>query len=410
MHLRWPQLHIILALTLLTKTAGNLSDRTVASSAATMPPVSPEDASLVNSPLPDMPLLPITSKYTVRACRAMKVSSKDIFVCSYPKSGTTWTQNIVVRLLWEMSGSSNSTNDGTNNNPLPEDWHLSHSAPFYEVDQYWREKRLNSGCSTKKNQDDEPMERIPAQTPILRRNRSDNNSNSNDEYRVFNTHLLPHQLPKDAKCVYVVRDPLDVMVSFYYHLSNQAVEDGGFTGSFEDFFEGFLDGTIVYGKWQDHIEAWLGEDVGKNRNFLLLHYEDMKQDLAKETKRVARFLMDGDDDQSGPENDDDGYVDEIVSRVVPHCTFAAMKQEQKRYTPLTVSWKSDPKTGKPYDKFVRKGTVGDGRKFLLEVTSPSGPSSSALRDRWVSKDVPIARARWRKAGVEEEIINRYLRR
>ena len=291
MRSRWPQLHSLLALTLLTKSAGNLSDRTVASPSATMPPISPEDASLVNSPLQDMPLLPITSKNTVRACRAMKVSSKDIFVCSYPKSGTTWTQNIVVRLLWEMSGSSNNTNDGTNHNPLPEDWHLSHSAPFYEVDQYWREKQLNNDSNTMKNQDDEPMERIPAQTPILSRNRSDNKSNSNDEYRVFNTHLSPHQLPKDAKCVYIVRDPLDVMVSFYHHLSNQAVEDGGFTGSFEDFFEGFLDGTIVYGKWQDHIEVWLGEDVGNNRKFLLLHYEDMKQDLARETKRLARYAM-----------------------------------------------------------------------------------------------------------------------
>jgi len=134
----------------------------------------------------------------------------------------------------------------------------------------------------------------------------------------------------------------------------------------------------------------------------------MKQDLARETKRLARFLTDGEDDQSDTENSDGGYVDEIVSRVIPHCTFAAMKQEQKRYRPLTVSWKRDPETGKPYDKFVRKGTVGDGRKFLLEVSSPSGPSSSTSRDRWVGKDVPIARARWKKAGVEEGIINRYL--
>ena len=71
MRSRWPQLHSLLALTLLTKSAGNLSDRTVASPSATMPPISPEDASLVNSPLQDMPLLPITSKNTVRACRAM---------------------------------------------------------------------------------------------------------------------------------------------------------------------------------------------------------------------------------------------------------------------------------------------------------------------------------------------------
>ena len=404
----WILLLILIALTVLIKTTEGLSDRPVVPSAATtgeataatatMASISPEDSSMVNDPLPEIPLLPITSKTTVGACRAMKVSSKDVFVCSYPKSGTTWVQNIIVRLLWEISGSSK-TNEGSNHRPLPDDWHLSQSAPFYEVDQYWRPKQRES--------QDKSMERLPAETPIRNSRHGDNDDDSKDEYRVFNTHLLPHQLPENAKCVYVIRDPLDVMVSFYHHLSNQAVEDGGYTGSFEEFFEGFLDGTIVYGKWQDHIEAWLGGEGNTERGFLLLHYEDMKQDLAKETKRIARFLYDG-DDHNGVENSIDQYLDEIVSRVVPYCTFSAMKRDRTRYTPLTVSWKSDPKTGKPYDEFVRKGTVGDGRKFLLETTSPSGSSSASSRDRWVDKDVLIARARWEKASVDQDIIDRYL--
>lgn len=342
--------------------------------------VSDDDAFLVNASLPEIPLLPITSNTTIRACRAMKVSPRDVFVCSYPKSGTTWTQNIVVRLLWEISGMSGRNKK---HRPLPDDWHLSQSAPFYEVDQYWRPKKGER----------ESFGRLPAETPIK--------DDSNNEYRVFNTHLLPHQLPENAMCVYVIRDPLDAMVSFYHHLSNQSVEDGGFTGSFDEFFEEFLDGTIVYGKWQDHIEAWMGRDFKRKRKVLLLHYEDMKDNLAKETKRLAKFLLDG-NGNSTIENYNERCLDELVSRVVPHCTFEAMKKERRRYTPLTVSWRIDPKTGKPYDAFVRKGAVGDGQKFLLEMTS------TALRDRWVNKDVSIARARWKKAGVDQNIIDRYL--
>jgi hypothetical protein len=365
-----------------------ISTQTETTSFVAMSSIAPEDSYLVNDPLPEMPLLPITSEATVRACRAMKTSSRDVFVCSYPKSGTTWTQNIVVRLLWEIAS-------GNSDHPLPEDWHLSHSAPFYEVDQYWRRSQKDSKSTNDNHDEEESMERLAAQTPIRNEN----------EYRVFNTHLLPHQLPKNAKCVYVVRDPLDVMVSFYHHLSNQAVEDGGFTGTFEEFFEGFLEGTIVYGKWQDHIEAWLGNGVvvdgtDKERNFLLLHYEDMKEDLARETKRLVKFLSDEDDESS-----EDRYLDELVSRVVPQCTFDAMKRERKRYTPLTVSWKVNPKTGKPYDEFVRKGTIGDGRKLVLETPSSS---SSALKDRWTDQDTPIAKARWNNAGVEQDIIDRYL--
>ena len=160
----------------------------------------------------------------------------------------------------------------------------------------------------------------------------------------------------------------------------------------------------MYGKWQNHIEAWLGAkskdiDHEKNENpFLLLHYEDMKEDLARETKRLARFLLES---ESG-ETPDDQYLDTIVSKVVPQCTFASMKRDRKQYTPKTVSWKTDPQTGKPFE-FVRKGMVGDGRKFLLET-----PSVATLRDRWIHRDALTARARWTKASVPQEIVDRYL--
>jgi hypothetical protein len=421
-----PLLLFLIVLTALFETTESLSDRpnvappsatavnriadieegearsTATATSSTMASLSPKYACLVKDPLPEMPLLPITSEATVRACRAMKISSRDVFVCSYPKSGTTWTQNIIVRLLWEIASGNNNNNNNSSSRPLPEDWHLSHSAPFYEVDQYWQRSQKDSKSTNDDQDEEEPMERLAAKTPIL--------NEKENEYRVFNTHLLPHQLPPNAKCVYVVRDPLDVMLSFYHHLSNQAVEDGGYTGTFEEFFEGFLEGTIVYGKWQDHIEAWLGNGVDgtdKERNFLLLHYEDMKKDLAKETKRLAKFLVDDNNGESSENRKtfDDRCLDEIVSRVVPHCTFDAMKRERKRYTPLTVSWKTNPKTGKPYDKFVRKGNIGDGRKILLETPSSS---SSTLKDRWIDRDVPIAEARWKKAGVEQEIVDRYL--
>jgi hypothetical protein len=40
--------------------------------------------------LPSMPLLTISSPVTVAACAAFSLRSTDIFICSYPKSGTTW--------------------------------------------------------------------------------------------------------------------------------------------------------------------------------------------------------------------------------------------------------------------------------------------------------------------------------
>lgn len=208
-------------------------------------------------------------------------------------------------------------------------------------------------------------------------------------FRIFNTHLRPHQLPANAKCIYVVRDPLDVMASFFYHLANMAPEDGGYTGSAEKFVEEFLQGTILYGKWQDHMEAWLGKPK-KNSEILVLHYEEMKENLTREATRVAQFL-----------GICQSRLDEVVSDAVSHSTFAAMRKERWRYTPQSVSWNLDPNTGKPYEDFVRAGRIGDGRSFFATH------GTDKLKAKW-KDDLEVAQVRWTHAGVPKKTIDRYL--
>eukprot|EP00966_Prymnesium_polylepis_P326331 7382241-Prymnesium_polylepis.2 len=45
---------------------------------------------------------------------------------------------------------------------------------------------------------------------------------------------MPRNHP-EARYVYMTRRGRDACVSFYHHLSHQAVEDGGYTGNLEQF-------------------------------------------------------------------------------------------------------------------------------------------------------------------------------
>jgi hypothetical protein len=313
---------------------------------------------IMASSLPEMPLLPITSQRTVEACRSLQVTDDDIFVCSYPKSGTTWTQNLVCRLLAVSIGMT-----------IPEDWHLSQSAPFFELDQYWQGK-----------------DRVPPQTPL---ELVDQQTGTKKTHRVFNTHLRPHQLPPNARCIYVIRDALDVLTSFFFHLANMAEADGGYAETAEQFCSDFVDGTVLYGKWQDHLEAWLGISNRNASNVLVLHFEDMKHNLEAEAAKVARFL-----------GVDETRFARVVETAVPHCTFSAMRKERSRYTPKSVEWKNG-QDGKSYDNFVRTGRIGDGKEFLNQYFSDE------LKKQW-AKDLATARVRWLDAQVDSQIIERYL--
>ena len=136
-----------------------------------------------------MPLLPITSDATMSLIAGMSVHDKDVFICSYPKSGTTWTQNIVFQLITRGRV------------PLS---HISDFSPFLEADRTW------SAAGSP----------VAAAGALL------------EGWRVFNTHMRWEQMPTSrrggGKCVYLARGPQDVAVSYFHHIRAMSIEDGGF--------------------------------------------------------------------------------------------------------------------------------------------------------------------------------------
>ncbi|XP_034368525.1 sulfotransferase 6B1-like [Arvicanthis niloticus] len=119
--------------------------------------------------------------------------------------------------------------------------------------------------------------------------------------RAIPTHLNYEMLPmtvkqKQCKIIYIVRNPKDTAVSmFHYYRDNPNLPS---TETWAAFLELFLKGDVVYGSWFDHVLSW--EEHKNDKNVLFLFYEEMKKDFVKSLKKITAFLgIDVNDSEMG---------------------------------------------------------------------------------------------------------------
>jgi aryl sulfotransferase len=185
--------------------------------------------------------------------------------------------------------------------------------------------------------------------------------------RILKTHQLASALPisPNARYIYVARDGRDAVWSRYNHFSTllQPVYDAFNnapnrvgpamerpTGSALDHFRDWLDqGGWPLSPFWDNVRGWW--DLRQEPNVKLVHYNDIKADLAGEMEAVAKFLG-----VSLPHDD--------FQRAVSHCTFDYMKDHADKMAPRGgVGWAGGGKT------FIHKGTNGRWRDELPEEES-----------------------------------------
>ena len=167
-----------------------------------------------------------------------EVRPDDVFISSYPRSGTTLTQWIVHLLAHPEQSEPD---------------HLTQVSP-------WFERSLAIGELTATT-----LESFPAP-------------------RVFKSHLPREWLPDGARYIYVERDPRDVLVS-YYHFYRAYL---GFEGSFDDFYARFMAGRVQYGSWFDHVAGWRSH--AGEANVHIIRYEDLIGDRRGSIARIAALL------------------------------------------------------------------------------------------------------------------------
>ncbi|HEU4620020.1 MAG TPA: sulfotransferase domain-containing protein [Gammaproteobacteria bacterium] len=218
----------------------------------------------------------------------------DVFVSTYPKCGTTWMQYIVYLIVHRGE-------------PLPDGATLVDAFPH--------------------------LEEIGAEA-----------ARALPRPRLLKTHLPLPMAPfgRDARYVFVARNPFDCAVSFYYHTQGFVKHYDFAEGTFDDFFECFIAGEVDFGDYFEHLVSWYARRG--EPNVLVVTYEDMRADPGRALDGVARFR--------GPEHAEAVADLGLRSRILEHSSFAAMSRAQGR-------WSSARPAGSA--PFVRKGVVGDWR-------------------------------------------------
>ena len=272
------------------------------------------------------------------------VRPDDIWIITYPKCGTTWTQEIVWHILNDVNKELGKTS-------------LYSRSPFLE-----REGLQCPNPSSKKIISDGTTHQH-----IIRRvmsfEESVDTTASLPSPRIIKSHLpfelLPQHILDKAKVIYVCRNPKDVCVSFFHHHTDVFDNVYQFKGTFNDFAALFMQGKLENGSYIDHLKgAWKHRN---HPNMKFLWYEDMKKNTVKEVSDIATFV-------NHPLSEDK------VVDLVEHLQFSNMKERASNQS-SQIGGKEDNRS-----KFFRKGAVGDWKNYFKE-------ENLKIWDSWIEKSL-----------------------
>lgn len=206
-------------------------------------------------------------------------SDDDIFVVSYPKSGTTWLQYIVYLLV--------------HGRPISETETLAQCFPHLE----------EAGSAV--------IEALPGP-------------------RLIKTHLDRARTPWSPRARYllIVRNPFDCAVSFFHHTRGFPRHYNFADGSFSNFFECFVRGEVDFGGYFDHLLSWYPE--AGSANVLMLTYEGLRQDPVSSVRRIAGFLGGGAADRVNQPG--------VLDTVLAESSLESMRKNQQRWSSRRPAW------------------------------------------------------------------------
>ncbi|KAF6714419.1 Sulfotransferase family cytosolic 2B member 1 [Oryzias melastigma] len=237
---------------------------------------------------------------SVKFAQEFHFKDDDVIAVTYPKSGTTWMQEILPLVL-----------NGGDLTPIQ-------STVNWDRVPWLEETRLA-----------EVVDKMTSPRAMVSH---------------FPYNLMPSSFHSSkAKVIYVMRNPKDILVSsFYFHQMAAFLEN---PGTFDEFIDKFLEGRVLFGKWADHVKSWKLAKIADR--ILFLTYEEMVQDLPAAIRRMSDFLC-------------RNHSEDAIQKIAEHCTFKSMKANTMSNFSLVPKQYMDSDKS----PFLRKGVAGDWKNHF----------------------------------------------
>ncbi|TRY67470.1 hypothetical protein TCAL_13577 [Tigriopus californicus] len=250
-----------------------------------------------------------------------EIRSDDVFVVTFPKSGTTWAQE----MIWQITHHCDFEGGKVN---------LGARSPFLELPMLIPDHKL--------------MPMVPKEK-LLQAKRILELARSMPSPRVIKSHLpicfQPPNLLNRCKVVYLARTPKDCCVSYYHH--EQLVPIHGYEGDFKSYASWFKRGQLLYGDYWFHLSEAVSRQG--HPNLKIIWYEQMKKDLPGVLQETCTWL-------------EQPLSDWSLKELVQHLSFDRFKSNSA----VNNAALTNPKTGQC---FIRRGKIGDWKNHFDTETS-----------------------------------------
>lgn len=268
------------------------------------------------------PLPPLEGVIAVQ--QNFHAQATDIFLCSAPKTGTTWLKALCFAIQ---------TRSITNEKSNP----LLSKLPHLLVP--WIEGDL---AVNPKNRD------LDHNLPLL-----------------LATHMsytsLPESIQKSgSKIIYICREPKATLTSYAYFANKIKMNDDSEATSiqqdpFQEMFQQFCEGIYPGGPYWDHVLGYWKASLERPDAVLFLKYEDLKKDILLHIRKIAEFMG----KPFSAEEEKDG----VPQKIADMCSFDNLSnldvnKNGKHQASASVTI--------PNSAFFRRGAADDWKNHLTQ--------------------------------------------